>query len=64
MYIAITKCIGTLTMSLAYYLYEPRYHESALMTYFYVSILLFDLIYIGYVYYFFRKENSSPWSRY
>jgi hypothetical protein len=64
MYTAIAKCIGTLMLSLAYYLYEPRYSGSALMTFFYISILFFDLAYIGYVYYFFRKENISPWSRY
>jgi len=64
MYAAIAKCIGTVMLSIAYYLYEPRYSGSALMTFFYISILFFDLAYIGYVYYFFRKENISPWLRY
>ncbi|MCP4137688.1 MAG: hypothetical protein GY754_42365 [bacterium] len=60
-YIAIFKCLGTLTASLAFGLYRP--FDTPVMVYFYVAIFVFDVIYIGMLYGQFKKEGISPWKR-
>ncbi len=44
--IAISKMLGTVLASLAFYLYSPLSEGSTLLPFLYVAILVFDLIYV------------------
>ncbi len=44
--IAISKMLGTALASLAFYLYSPLSEGSILLPFFYVAILVFDLVYV------------------
>src|SRR5262245_10844788 len=48
-WIALCKLIGTALASLAFYLYSDRFRGSVLLNFLYVSILVYDLIYVGLV---------------
>ena len=44
--IAISKMLGTVLASLAFYLYSPLSEGSTLLPFLYVAILVFDLVYV------------------
>lgn len=48
-WIAICKLVGTALASLAFYLYARVSHGSILLPFFYVAILVYDIIYVGLV---------------
>jgi hypothetical protein len=47
--IALSKCIGTLLASGAFYLYMPISHHSALLPFLYLATFFYDIVYIGMV---------------
>jgi hypothetical protein len=59
-YIAISKMIGTLAISVAYLV---RYPSAPLQWHLSGSILFFDLLYTGLLYARLREEKINPWSR-
>jgi hypothetical protein len=59
-YIAISKMIGTLAISIAYLV---RYPSAPLQWYLSASILFFDLLYTGLLYARLHKEKINPWTR-
>lgn len=63
LYIALLKWLGTAAPSLAYYLYEQKFHGSALMSFLYVSIFLTDLLYVILVWRACAREGIRPWKR-
>ena len=63
-YIAVFKCIGTVFPSLAFYLYQGRFHGSLFMNFLYISIFVFDLIYIVNLYQKCKEEGINPWKRF
>jgi hypothetical protein len=50
MSIAVCKLFGTALASLAFFLYTAISHHSVLLPFLYVSILVYDMIYVGMVY--------------
>ncbi|GHO96332.1 hypothetical protein KSF_063800 [Reticulibacter mediterranei] len=48
--IAVTKLLGTALASLAFFLYTTISHNSVLLPFLYVSILVYDMIYVAMVY--------------
>src|SRR5690348_15370364 len=48
--IAICKLSGTALASLAFFLYTAISHRSVLLPFLYISILVYDLIYVGMIY--------------
>ena len=44
-YIALFKMVGTVLISVAFYLYRPIAQDSILLQFMFVSIFVFDLIY-------------------
>src|SRR5260370_28138461 len=45
--IAICKLLGTALASLAFYLYSPLSHQSVLLPFLYIAILVYNVIYVG-----------------
>lgn len=62
-YIAIFKMLGTGIISLAFYLYQPISQESILLPFLYVSIFVFDVLYVGLFYKKCKQNNVTPWIR-
>lgn len=60
LYIAVFKMIGTLIPS---YLFLRMFPASSLLTYLYVAIFIFDLIYVVMLYRKLRNDGINPWSR-
>lgn len=60
-YIALFKLIGTVLPSILFFMYFP---ESVLLTYLYVSIFIFDLIYVLLLYRKHREQGINPWTRF
>ena len=50
------KLLGTMFASLAFYLYCTDYKDSILLRFFYISIFVYDLIYVGLI---FRHHNKK-----
>jgi hypothetical protein len=59
-YIALFKMIGTVLPSILFYL---RYPDSPLLNFLYVSIFVFDLIYVGLLYVKHGELGINPWRR-
>ena len=59
-YIALFKMFGTGMFSLAFYLYQPI-AQGVLLPFFFVSIFVYDIIYVGMVYQKYREYNISIW---
>jgi hypothetical protein len=53
------KLLGTMFASLAFYLYSTDYKDSLLLRFFYISIFVYDLIYVGLIFRHHNK-NSEP----
>ncbi len=49
-HIGISKMFGTALISLAFYLYEPIAQGSVLLPFLFISIFVYDLLYVGLVY--------------
>ena len=56
-YIALFKMLGTAFNSVAFYLYEPITRGSVLLPFLFISIFVYDLIYVGLIY---QKYLISP----
>lgn len=63
-YIAIFKMLGTAFISISFYLYEPIAQGSVLLPFLFISIFVYDLIYIGLIYQKYREFGISLWSRF
>jgi hypothetical protein len=59
-YIAISKMLGTLAISIGYLTWYPL---APLQWYLSGAILFFDLLYIGLLYTRLREEEINPWVR-
>jgi hypothetical protein len=62
-YIALFKMLGTGISSLAFYLYQPISKGSFLFSFLFISILLYDIIYVILMYQKSRENNIPIWSR-
>lgn len=60
-YVALFKMLGTLLPSILFFL---RYPSSVLLNVLYVSIFIFDLIYLVLLYEKHRQAGINPWSRF
>ncbi len=63
-YIAFFKMLGTGVISLAFYLYQPISKGSFLLPFIFVSIFIYDLIYLGMIYQKYREYNIPLWKRF
>ncbi|VVB89154.1 Uncharacterised protein [uncultured archaeon] len=63
-YIALFKMLGTGVSSMAFYLYQPISHGSFLLPFFFISIFIYDLIYLGIVYQKYKEYNIPLWKRF
>lgn len=63
-YIALFKMLGTGISSLAFYLYQPIAQGSFLFAFVFVSIFIYDLIYLGIIYQKYREYNIPIWTRF
>ncbi len=59
-YVAIFKLVGTLFASVWFYLTNPN---EPYLNYLYVTILLFDAVYVLMLYRKFQEEGINPWNR-
>jgi hypothetical protein len=55
-YIGATKMLGTLFASIAFFIYDPLNQGSPLMSFIYLAILFFDIIYVVLIH---KKTNIS-----
>jgi hypothetical protein len=62
-YIALFKMFGTGIFSLAFYIYQPI-AQGVLLPFLFVSIFVYDILYIGLVYRKYREYNISIWKRF
>ena len=62
-YIALFKMLGTGVSSLAFYLYQPIAQGSVLFSFLFISILIYDIIYVFLIYQKSMKNNIPVWSR-
>ncbi len=62
-FIALFKMIGTALSSIAFYFYSPIAQGSMLLPFFFVSILVYDMIYTVMIYQKYREQRISLWSR-
>jgi hypothetical protein len=56
-FIALFKMLGTAISSLAFYLYQPISQGSFILPFLFISIFIYDLIYVILVYQKSREEN-------
>ena len=56
-YIAIFKILGTVLTSLHYYMYEPITQSSLILPSLFVSIFIFDIVYIYLVFRFYKRDK-------
>lgn len=61
-YVAIFKMLGTMISSLAFYLYRPIAQDSVLLQFLFVTIFVFDIIYLVMIYQKTREYGFS-WKR-
>ncbi len=60
-YIAIFKMLGTALVSVSFYLYEPIAQGSVLLPFLFISIFVYDMIYIGLIYQKYRELGIHLW---
>jgi hypothetical protein len=63
-YIAIFKMLGTACTSVAFYLYEPITRGSVLLPFLFISIFVYDLIYVGLIYQKYKEYAIPLWRRF
>lgn len=63
-YIALFKMLGTGISSLAFYLYQPIAQGSFVLPFLFVSIFIYDAIYLGIIYQKCREYNIPIWTRF
>ena len=63
-YIALFKMLGTGIISIAYYLYQPIAQGSFILPFLFVSIFIYDSIYLGMIYQKYREYNIPIWNRF
>ncbi len=63
-YIALFKMLGTASTSVAFYLYEPIAQGSVLLPFLFISIFVYDLIYVGLIYQKYRECAIPLWQRF
>jgi hypothetical protein len=63
-YIALFKMLGTGLTSVAFYIYEPIAQGSVLLPFLFVSIFVYDLIYVGLIYQKYRENKIPLWKRF
>ncbi len=63
-YIALFKMLGTGISSLAFYLYQPISQGSFILPFLFVSIFIYDSIYLGIIYQKYREYNIPIWIRF
>jgi len=63
-YIALFKMFGTGISSLAFYLYQPVAQGSFVLPFLFVSIFIFDAIYLGIIYQKCKEYNIPIWTRF
>lgn len=56
-YIGIFKMLGTGAISLAFYLYQPISQGSVLLPFLFISIFIYDSIYVGMIFKKYREYN-------
>ena len=61
MYIALFKMFGTLLPSILFFMHFP---SSYLLTFLYIAIFTFDLIYVVMLYKKHKELNINPWKRF
>lgn len=62
-HIALFKMFGTGISSLAFYLYQPISQNSLLFHFLFISIFIYDMIYVSLIYQKYKEYNISVWSR-
>jgi hypothetical protein len=63
-YIALCKMVGTALASLVFYLFISEYEGSVLLPFLYVTIFVFDAIYVVLVYRKCQEQAIDPWQRF
>lgn len=63
-YIGLFKMLGTALISIAFYLYEPIARGSVLLPFLFISIFVYDLIYVGLIYQKYRAHAIPLWRRF
>jgi hypothetical protein len=63
-YIGLFKMLGTALISVAFYLYEPIAQGSILLPFLFISIFVYDLIYVGLIYQKYREYSIPFWRRF
>ncbi len=62
-YIALFKMLGTGFISLYYYLYKPIAQDSVLLPFLFISIFVYDFVYVGMIYQKYREYSIPLWRR-
>jgi hypothetical protein len=60
-FIALFKMLGTAISSLAFYLYQPISQGSFILPFLFISIFIYDLIYVTLMYQKSREQNMPVW---
>jgi len=63
-FIALFKMLGTGVISLAFYFYQPITQGSFLLPFLFISIFIYDSIYLGMIYQKYRENNIPIWKRF
>jgi hypothetical protein len=63
-YIGLFKMLGTALISAAFFLYEPIAQGSVLLPFLFISIFVYDLIYIDLIYQKYREHDISLLQRF
>src|SRR5659263_215763 len=61
MFIALFKMLGTAISSLAFYLYQPISQGSFILPFLFISIFVYDMIYVILIYQKTREQNMPIW---
>jgi len=61
MFIAVFKMLGTAISSLAFYLYQPISQDSFILPFLFISIFIYDVIYVILIYQKCQEQNLSVW---
>jgi hypothetical protein len=61
MFIALFKMLGTAIICLAFYLYQPISQGSFILQFLFISIFIYDLIYVILIYQKSREQNIPVW---
>jgi len=61
MFIALFKMMGTAISSLAFYLYQPISQGSFILPFLFISIFIYDLIYVVLIYHKSHALNMPVW---